>query len=307
MLLIGESIHIISKKTKEAIEKRDIKYIQDLAVKQKEAGADYLDLNIGPARRQEGIMQWLINKVTDVVDLPLSLDTTNVAELESGLKQLNSQRDCMINSTSGDPERLNLMMNMAKKYNSEIIGLTMNNVSGIPKDPDGRLEIAMSIIEKATDLGIDTNKLYLDPLVLPVTVRQDQAIETLNSIRVFKESFDPPIKTIIGLSNISNGSPKELRDLINRIYLVLAMGCGLDAAIVNAFDTELQSFVKVIKSQKATNNKENLILKLYNMMRDFGELDDITYDFKDNEEISIYKTAQVLLNKTIYAHNYLSV
>lgn len=307
MLLIGENIHVISKKIRNALKDRNAELIKELALKQQEAGVSYIDLNIGPAKRTPGTMVWLIETLSDIINVPLSLDTTNASEMEAGLKVLNGKTDVLLNSTSGDPERLEVMMGLAKEYNANIIGLTMNNVSGIPKDPEGRLEIAMEIVDYANEKGIENNKIFLDPLILPIGVAQDQAMESLNSIRVFKETFDPPVMTTIGLSNVSNGSPKENRALINRVFLVLAMGCGLDSAIVDPFDKELQQFVKVIETSNASNDKERLVLNLYNMMQTFGELEDITHNSDDIEQQAIYKTAQILLNKNIYAHNYLNI
>ena len=111
--------------------------------------------------------------------------------------------------------------------------------------------------------------------------------------------------TTIGLSNVSNGSPKEIRPLINRIFAVLAMGCGLDSAIVDAFDTELVRVNKVIETQTTQKESDNLILGLYTMMQEFGELEDLSYNKNNPEEEAIYRTARILLNKNIYAHNYL--
>lgn len=306
MLLIGENIHILSKKTKQALLDKDTGFIQAMAIRQKEAGVDYIDLNIGPARKQEGTMKWLIETISEVADVNFSLDTTNTKEMEEGLKILTS-KSTIINSTSGDPERLEAMMPLAAEYKASIIGLTMDNVSGIPKDSDGRVEIAMTILEKAAELGIENENIFLDPLVLPISVSQDQALESLNSIRVFKEAFDPPVKTTIGLSNVSNSSPKENRGLINRVFLVLAMGCGLDSAIVDSFDEELRYFVKIINSNKSNNELEALILNLYKMMKEFADLEDISYNSSDIKQLEIYKTAQILLNKNVYAHNYLKL
>lgn len=307
MILIGENIHIISKKTKQAIQDRDVSFIQDLAKRQKAAGVHYIDLNIGPAKRQEGVMEWLINTVTDVARCGLCLDTTNQTEMEAGLKLCQGKIKTIINSTSGDPQRLETMMPLAAQYKSDIIGLTMNDQSGIPKDPDGRVEIAFAIVEKATEEGVENENIWLDPLVLPVSVSQEQIIETLNSIRVFKESFDPPVKTLIGLSNVSNGSPKELRSLINRVFMVLAIGCGLDSAIVDAFDTELVRTAKLLVENKPEHSHDQVLIDLCEMMKSFGELGDVSFDKDDPEQVKIVKTAQILLNETIYAHNYLSL
>ena len=306
MKLIGENIHIISKKTRTAVENRDKGYIQDLAVRQKDAGVDWIDLNIGPARRGwEGTMEWLISTIHEVTDAEFSFDTTNAFELESGLKSVKNPENAIVNSTSGDPERLENMVSLAAKYNSNIIALTMSNETGIPKDPDGRLEIACMIVDKTTEMGLDNSKILMDPLVLPVGVDQSQALEALNSIRVFKESFDPAIMTTIGLSNISNGSPKEIRPLINRIFAIMAMGCGLDSAIVDSFDTELLRVNRVIETMTPEKESDNLIMSIYSMMQEFGDPDDLSYNKDNPEEVEIIKTAKILFNKNIYAHSYL--
>lgn len=308
MKLIGENIHIISKKTRTAVENKDTGYIQELAKRQADAGMDWIDLNIGPARRGwEGTMEWLISTVREVTDKDLSLDSTNFNEMEAGLKLLSNPEKCIINSTSGDPERLERMTGLAAKYNSYLIALTLSDAAGIPKEADGRLEIAFNIIEKTTEMGIDNSKILFDPLVLPVNVDQSQAMEALNSIRVFKESFDPPVLTTIGLSNVSNGSPKENRTLINRVFAVMAMGCGLDTAIIDAFDTELIRVNKVIESLTPEKDSDRLLIDIYKMMHEFGELEDVSYNKDNPEEVQIYKTAGILMNKSIYSHNYLDI
>lgn len=306
MKLIGENIHIISKKIRTAIENRDKEFIQDLAKRQAEAGVDWIDLNIGPARKGwEGTMEWLTNTVLEVADTNFSFDTSNITEIESGLSIVKAPDKCIVNSASGDPERLERMVNVASKFGSNLIALTMSNETGIPKDADGRMEIAAIIMDKVAESGIDNSKIFLDPLVLPVSVDQTQVTEALNAIRVFKESFDPPVMTTIGLSNVSNGSPKEIRPLINRIFAVLAMGCGLDSAIVDSFDAELLRVNRVIESATPQKQSDELLIKLYSMMQEFGELEDVTYDASNTEEVEIYRTARVLLNKNIYAHSYL--
>lgn len=308
MRLIGENIHIISKKTRTAIENRDKDYIQDYAKRQADAGVEWIDLNIGPARRGwDGAIEWMISIVNEVTDTKLSLDTTNHKIMEAGLKVLTNPQDCIINSTSADAERLDKMVRLAAEYDSNLIALTLSDATGIPKEADGRLEIACTILEATMEAGIDNGKILLDPLVLPVNVEQGQAMEALNAIRIFKESFDPPVLTTIGLSNVSNGCPKENRALINRIFGVMAMGCGLDTAIVDAFDTEFIRVNKVLETMTPEKDSDNLIINIHNMMSEFGELEDISYNKDNPEEVEIYKTAEVLMNKNIYSHNYLDI
>ncbi|MFH0703207.1 MAG: dihydropteroate synthase [bacterium] len=306
MKLIGENIHIVSPKTRLAIENRDKEYIQNLAKKQAEIGIDWIDLNIGPARRGwDGVMKWLTSIILEEVKVNFSFDTSNLTEMENGLNNVPNPQNSIINSTSGDPERLEKMAELAARYNSNLIALTMSNKTGIPKDPDAKLEIAFLILDKTSEMGIDNSKILMDPLVLPVSVDQSQALEALNAIRVFKESFDPSILTTIGLSNISNGSPKETRSLINRVFAVMAMGCGLDTAIVDSFDSELLRINKIIETKQPEKNYDNLLINLYDLMQDFGDLDYLSYNKDNPEEEKIYKTARIILNKDIYAYNYL--
>ena len=305
MKLIGENIHIISKRTRTAIEEKDKEYIRNLAKKQTDV--DWIDLNIGPARKQQGTMRWLIDTVREVSDKPLSFDTTNLDEIKSALQYVNTPQKSLINSTNADDERLNPLSDITAEYGCSLIALTMDNKSGIPKEADLRLEMACKIIEKTTESGIDNSKIFIDPLVLPVCVDQSQALESLNSIRMFKEAFDPQVNTTIGLSNISNGSPKELRPLINRVYLTMASGCGLDSAIVDACDEELIRTVKMLDSSTPQNSTDELLLNIYNMMLIFDDLENVSYDKTNDDEVKIFKTAEILMNKHICSHNYLDV
>ncbi len=305
MKLIGENIHIISKKTRTAIDERDKEYIQTLALKQSEV--DWIDLNIGPARNSQGTMRWLIDTVSEVTDKPLSFDTTNLEEIKSALSYVKSPETSIINSTNADDTRLNDLSAVAAEYGCSLIALTMDNKTGIPKESDLRLELACKIIEKTSEMGIDNSKILIDPLVLPISVDQSQAQESLNSIRMFKEAFDPQVMTTIGLSNISNGSPRELRPLINLVYATMAIGCGLDSAIVDACDAEMIHINKVLETASPQSPVDELLLNICNMMGEFGEIEDISYDKSNPDEVKIYKTAEILMNRHIYSHNFLDV
>ncbi len=305
MKLIGENIHIISKKTREAIEERNKDYILDYVNRMLSSNVDYIDLNIGPARKSQGTMEWLTSIVREVTDIPISFDTTNPEEMRLGLEFVSEPYKCIINSISADQQRLDNLLPLVKDFNSNVIALTLSDETGIPKEADSRLEIAFNILERTTEYGIDNGKIFFDPLVLPVPVAQEQAIESLNAIRMFKESFDPTVLTTIGLSNISNGAPKENRPLINLVFMVLAMGCGLDSAIVDGFDKELIRVHNIVASQNAETKYDKLYIDLCNMMQNFGELEEIQYDKTDEKQVAIYKTAEIILNKNIYSHNYL--
>lgn len=308
MKLISENIHIISKRTKEAILNRDEIWIRNLIAKQIETNPNWIDLNIGPAKRNfEGSMKWLTKIVSDLTDIPLSFDSTNIKEIEDGLSFVTAPENCIINSTSADAERLEAMTDLAAKYNSNLVALTLNKEIGIPKFADQRLELAFQIIETCGAKGIANKKIFFDPLILPVCVEQTQAVEAMSTIRMLKESFDPQTLTTIGLSNVSNGCPAEIRGLINRTFFVMAAGCGLDSAIVDSFDSELLRINKVLETGVAEKDVDKLYLNLFEMCVNFGELSDIEYNKESKREVDIFKTAQILLNEKVYTNSYLDI
>jgi 5-methyltetrahydrofolate corrinoid/iron sulfur protein methyltransferase len=304
MLIIGENIHIISPKVKQAVADRDASTIQHMATVQVERGADMLDLNIGPQKRRGvEVMDWIVDAVQEVTDVPLSLDTTNVAAIETGLKKV--KRQAMINSTSADPDRLNTSMPLAAKYNAKIIALTMGR-SGIPTTADGRVEMAMEVlIPKAMELGMPMSDLYLDPLVLTVNGTQDHAPHTLNAVRFFKQLTDPPPMSVVGLSNVSNSVPHENRSLINRTYLVMLMAAGLDAAIADPLDDKLNEYIRILDGRDTSTGLGNLLVTLYDKTAAMEELEPSDVDMSDPDQVDVWKTVQILYNKVIYAHSYL--
>ena len=306
MKLIGENIHIISKNVQKALLEKDKEYITSLINIQK--NMDYADLNAGPAKGNFArILQWLVELVQENSNLKISLDTTNTDEMTNALKLCKNPQDTFLNSTSKDEPRLEKVTNLAAEYNSNIIALTLSKETGIPKTADGRLEIAFEIYEKCVEKGIENEKIYFDPLILPVCVEQSQAAEALNTIKMLKESFDPQVNTVIGLSNISNGCPLELRPLINRVFAVLAFGAGLDAAIIDAKDTELYRVLRMLETSTPEKEIDKLYIDIASMISDFGEIEDIKYNSEDTEQNQIIKTVNILLGKKIYSHSFTQI
>ena len=218
-----------------AIQAKDKKPIQRLAQEQIKAGADCLDLNCGPVSKDQVTdMCWLVETVQEVAEVSLGLDSTKPAVIEAGLKL--AKKKAVINSTSADQERLDILVPMAKKYKTYLIGLTMDK-KGVPQDKDRRVELAATIAATCQDAGLPLEDLFLDPIVLPVNVAQTQGRQVLEAIREFKMLAEPAPKTIVGLSNVSQGTCS--RSLINRIFLTMAVGAGLDAAILDPLDKEL--------------------------------------------------------------------
>jgi len=219
----------------QAIKEKDKAIIQKCALEQIKRGADALDVNCGPASRQPASdIQWLIQSIQEVTDKPLSLDSSNPQVIESGLKVVKNK--AIINSTTADPEKLDVLVPLAKKYNAKLIGLTIST-KGIPQNKDQRLELAATIVASCSEQGFPLEDLYLDPIVLPVNVAQSQMKDILEVIHEFKIISEPSPKSIVGLSNVSQGTC--VRSLVNRIFLTMAVAFGLDAAILDPTDKDL--------------------------------------------------------------------
>jgi len=239
VFIIGELINGMYKQVGRAIVDKDKKTIQRIARQQLEQGANALDVNVGPVTNEPvEAMKWLTETIQEVADAPLCFDSTKAAVIEAGLKL--AKKKAIINSTTADDEKLNVLLPLAKKYNAGIIGLAMDK-TGVPRDRYKRSEHALKIISSCMEQGLDLADVYIDPIVLPVNVAQAQGAEVLESIREFKIISDPPPKTVIGLSNVSQGA-KE-RALINRTFLIMAAAFGLSAAILDPLDQNLMDAV----------------------------------------------------------------
>ena len=304
MLIIGENIQIMSPPIKAAIEARDKKVIQDLAVRQVEAGAGIVDLNIGPQKKLgHEIMPWIVEAVQEVIDVPLSLDTTNFAAMEAGLKVC--KHPAMLNSASADPDRLDSVMQLAAKYGARVIALTMG-VDGIPTTADGRAAIAMeALLPAAEAAGVPVQDIFLDPLVLAVNCNQDVAMESVEAVRMFKMMADPPPTTVVGLSNISNGGPPENRPLINRTMLIMVMGAGLDSAIADPLDMVQNEWIRIAEQRDESTPLGKLVVGLYDAAAAMEKLDPALVDMDDPEQVAVLKTYRMLCNETLYADSYL--
>jgi len=304
MLIIGENIHIIAPTVKNAIAERDTATIQRLAKAQVDKGADILDLNIGPQKRSgPEVMTWMVNAVQEVTDVGLSFDTTNLAAIETGLKLAKHQG--MINSTSAEPERLEKVPEVAARYSAKLIALLMGK-GGIPVTAEERVAIAIDqLVPRAMEVGIPMEDLFLDPLVLTVAGCQEYCPHAVEAVRYIKQGMDPAPMTIGGLSNVSNNVPNENRSLLNRVYLVMLMAAGIDAVIADPLDRHLMETIRIVEQRDDSTPVGNLLLSLYDATAAMEELEPSQVDMNDPDQVDIWKTVQVLLNKTIFAESYL--
>ncbi|HET7090689.1 MAG TPA: dihydropteroate synthase [Anaerolineae bacterium] len=309
MLKVGENIHIISPRVKEALAGRDGAFFVELARKQKEAGADALDLNIGPQKKAgPEVMDWLVDCVQEGVgDMTLSFDTTNLAAIEVGLKKVarNGQANAIINSTSAEEERLATVPPLAARYGAKLIALCMEK-SGIPVGADARVSIAMEkLIPRAQEVGVPMDHLLIDPLILTVSGCQEYVPQAIEAVRMLKMVADPPPLTLVGLSNVSNAVPALMRPLLNRTYVAMLMAAGVDAAILDPLDRELMEAIRIVEQRDESTPVGALYLKLFDAIAAGAELEPGDVDMGDSQQVEIWKTVQVLLNKVIYTDSYL--
>jgi len=305
MYILGENIHIISEKVKQALMEKDARFFQDSAIKQVEAGAQALDINLGPRKKDgEEVFPWMVDVVQAVVDVPLSFDTTNLAGIEAGLKRITKAQP-IINSTSAEPERLEKVPLLAKKYNSRIIALTMGS-SGIPVAADERVNIAVEkLIPRMMEIDYPMSNLIIDPLVLTVSGCQEYCPQLIEAVRTLQYAWDPTPMISVGLSNVSNAVPAENRPLINRVYGAMLMGVGLQMMIANPLDEKLKETIRIIEQRDESTAIGRLYLKIADHIAAGEEPQYSDIDPADPDQVAIWKTVQVLLNKVIYADAYL--
>jgi len=291
MKLIGENINIMSKTIGQAMRDRDPKPIQELAIAEEKAGIDYLDINIGPARKAgDAFMEWMVKTVQEVTDLPLSLDTTNPVAMEAGLKVHKGK--ALINSIS--LVRMEEELPLVKNYDADFIGLLWGR-EGMPRDESERGVIAVELMYATNEMGIPTENIWFDPIITPASnVDTNQVTPCIEFMKMLQE-IAPGGKSAVGLSNVSNGSPTHLRPYLNRTYLMMLMKFGLYSAIVDAFDDELISITR--------GEKPELVNLIHRIMD--GERPDIKS--LDEESAKYAKTVRVLTGESLYSHSWLEL
>jgi len=267
MEIIGEKINTTRKDVGKAVRERDAAFIEDLARKQAEGGATYLDVNSGLALYPEEEIEdfaWLVPLVQQVVNLPLCIDSGRVQPIEAALKLHRGK--AMINSVNGDQAKMEEIFPLVKKYGCRVIALTSSSEGGIPATSGERLKMAEAIAMAAQQYGIPLADIYFDPLVMTLSTQHGNGVLFLETLRGIKKNLGEA-KTVSGLSNISFGLPK--RRLLNQAFLLLALGCGMDAAILDPTDKALMA---MIRAGEALMGKDPFCAKYIGAFRE-GRLD----------------------------------
>jgi 5-methyltetrahydrofolate corrinoid/iron sulfur protein methyltransferase len=276
------------------MKEKDPKPIQAMAIAEAEAGSDILDVNIGPARKGGAeMMEWLVKTIHEVVDLPLSLDTTNLEAMEAGLKAHKKGGRPLMNSVSCQADRIDAGLDMAKKYDCLMVGLLWGT-DGMPRDVNERGALAAELIYKANDKGIKNEDIFIDPIATPVSGEINQVLACTEFMAMLQD-IGPGCKSTVGLSNVSNGAPDDLRPALNGPYLLMLHKQGLYSSIVDAYDKELMALCKGEKP-----GLEALVAKIMD-----GEAVDIAS--LSEEEQRYAKTVNVLMGKSLYSDSWLDI
>ncbi len=296
MILHGESLNVISKVIGTAFKERDPKPIQEEALDQKERGMDYIDINLGPAKKDgHELMPWVCQVVQEVVpDIPLLLDTSNISAIEEGLKVLKpANHPHIINSIMARPERYEAMLPLAVKYDADMVALIWGP-DGLPRDENERAALAVELIYAANEAGVANERIWVDGIVTPVNIQQAQLVSLLNFMMML-EDIAPGVKSTCGLSNISNGPPVELRPILNTTYMIMLERYGMKAVISDPLDTNLTAVAK---------GKRPEIVDIVHQAMDGTAPDPASID----KELGDYvKTVKVIMGETLFSDSYLEI
>jgi 5-methyltetrahydrofolate corrinoid/iron sulfur protein methyltransferase len=293
MLLLGESLNVISKKIGRAFKERDPKPIQEEALFQKGKGMDFIDINLGPAKKDgHELMPWVVEVVQEVVDdIPLVLDTSNIAAIEAALKVCKLTP--IINSIMCRPERYEKMVPLAAEYNADFIAL-MWGPEGLPRDENERAALCVEVLYFANEAGIPNEKIWVDGIVTPVNIQQPQAI-SLMEFQGMIQDMAPGARSTCGLSNISNGPPDHLRPILNQTYMVMLQKYGMESVIADPMDDQLISI--------ARGERQDIVDLIYGIMD--GNEPDMASLSKEMRDYA--KTTNVILGRSLYSDSWLEI
>ena len=291
VILIGENIHVISKEVRRAVDERDPEPIRRLARRQAEAGADYLDLNLGPLdRNPEDTARWVVDTVQETVDLPLCIDTPNPVAMRAALE--SCQKTPMINSACLTAESKQNMLPLAAEFSADVVLMTLSD-EGLPGDADERAELTVDLVEYAAGLGIDYERMWIDGALMPAGVNQDQVTHYIEFVAMVPD-LAPGAKTITGLSNVSScGTPAGLRGILNRTLFIILERRGHTAVIADVLDQEM---VK-LNSGRFPDVRDLVYRAMDEQALESGSL--------SPEEAAYVRTVDVLMGRRIYSHTWL--
>lgn len=293
MILFGESLNVISTKIGKAFKERDPKPIQEEALFQKEKGMDYIDINLGPAKKDgHELMPWVVEVVQEVVDdIPLLLDTSNIDAIAAALKKCKLTP--IVNSIMCRPERYEKMLPMTAEAGAEFVALLWGP-EGLPRDENERAALCVELLYTANEAGIPNEKIWVDGIVTPVNIQQPQAI-SLMEFQGMLQDIAPGARSTCGLSNISNGPPEHLRPILNQTFMVMLQKYGMESVIADPLDDQLIAI--------ARDERQDIVDLIYGIMDDeVPDMDSLAKELQDYA-----KTTNVILGKSLYSDSWLDL
>ncbi|ADH86669.1 dihydropteroate synthase [Desulfurivibrio alkaliphilus] len=291
---IAESINIMGTRSGTAMKERNPGPIQEMAKEEAAAGASFLDLNIGPARKDgTELMPWVVQTVEAATDVPLCLDTTNADAMAAGFKALKNKEAAIMNSISAQPERMEKLIPVAAEAGCYVIALLWGP-DGMPRDSNERAAMAVDLMMALTEAGIPNEKILFDPIGTPITLGADQINSGLEFMSMLQE-IAPGSGSTVGLSNVSNGVAEHLRKYLDRTYLIMLMKYGITTAIVNSYDEELMAICK--------GERQELVDMVHGMM-DGNDPDPATLS---GTALEHYKTYKVLSGQNVFSESWLEL
>jgi len=294
MFLIGENLNVINREIGKAFKEKDPGPIAEEAIRQKEKAMDWIDINLGPAKKGgPELMEFVVKTVQEAIgdDIPLCLDTSNIEAMEAGLAAHKGKP--IINSIMARPERYEAMLPLASKYNACMIAL-MWGPDGLPRDENERGALAAELLYAANEAGIPNEDIFVDGIVTPVNIQQPQLMSLLAFQEMLQDMF-PGVKSTCGLSNISNGPPENLRSILNTTYMVMLERKGMYSCIADAYDDELIAV--------ARGNRPDIVELVHKIMD--GEGVDIGALSKEMQDYA--KTAKVIMGQSLYSDSWLEL
>ena len=294
MLLIGENLNVINRVIGKAFKEKDPGPIAEEAKRQKEKGMDWIDINLGPARKGgPELMEFVVKTVQEAIgdDTPLCLDTSNIEAMEAGLAVHKGK--AIINSIMCRPERYEKMIPLAVKYKASFIGL-MWGPDGLPRDENERAALAVELIYAANEAGVPNEDIFVDGIVTPVNIQQPQLM-SLMGFQAMIQDIAPGAKSTCGLSNVSNGPPDDLRPILNQTYLVMLERNGMYSCIADAYDDALISI--------ARGERSDIVEVIHKVM----DGQDIDMGSLSKELQGYAKTARVILGHSLYSDSWLEL
>ena len=293
MLLIGESLNVISTKIGKAFKERDPKPIQEEALFQKEKRMDYIDINLGPAKKDgHELMPWVVEVVQEVVDdIPLLLDTSNIDAIAAALKVCKLPP--IVNSIMCRPERYENMIPMTAEAGADFVALLWGP-DGLPRDENERAALCVELLYAANEAGIPNEKIWVDGIVTPVNIQQPQAI-SLMEFQGMLQDIAPGARSTCGLSNISNGPPEHLRPILNQTFMVMLQKYGMESVIADPLDDQLIAI--------ARDERQDIVDIIYGIMD--GDEPDMAGLSKELQDYA--KTTKVILGTSLYSDSWLDL